>query len=159
MREEKGGTGLDHMCDTAAKRALHAAGKSGRRHHWRLAASLAPDITDTMVRGWFLQFFMEGERLPMSPRRRMLWLVEVRAGFQMAGDSLGVLMVSAALWREATRIRRTKRLRRHLRHFTHPISHDHIDKTVPVPMLSRADGPREGITGNSVRDVRTPRAS
>lgn len=80
----------------------------GRRHHWRLAATFAPGVTDTMLRSWFQTFFMEGERLPMCPKRRMLWLVEVRAGFRAQRNSLSVLLVSAALLREAGRLRHIK---------------------------------------------------
>ena len=123
---------------TAFKRADLAAGKAGRRHHWRLADMMVDSITDLMLKGWFLRFFMEGERLPMCPRRRILWLVEVRAGFSQSHDSLGTLMASAAIRREALRLRRMKRLRQPIdnrrRHF----------------MVSRTDGPRKGITGNSV---------
>ncbi len=122
-----------------------AARLLGRQHHWRLAKQLAPGITPDLLRGWFQEFFMEGQRLPASPTRRMLWLVEVRAGFQIRRDSLSVLLVSAAIWREATRIRRYKRLHRKLRL---------IDKTTLTPIVGPADGPRKGITGNSAQAAR-----
>ncbi len=78
---------------------------AGRRHHWHLAAQMAPTVTDCMLKGWFLQFCVEGADLPCCPRRRMLWLVDVRAGFRTGRDSLGVLMASAAIRREAMRLR------------------------------------------------------
>jgi hypothetical protein len=81
----------------------------GRQHHWRLARAFAPSVTDSMLKGWFKDVFMEGERLPKCPRRRMLWLVEVRAAFRARHDSLATLMVSAAVVREAERLRLLKR--------------------------------------------------
>lgn len=130
---------------TAFRQAELAAGKAGRRHHWRLADMMADTVTDLMLKGWFMRFFMEGERLPICPRRRMLWLVEVRAGFSGSRDSLGTLMASAAIRREALRLKRLKSVRRKLegrKRIGGAYSHDGHSEVAGVPVSEAGENPQ-----------------
>lgn len=131
---------------TAFRQAELAAGKAGRRHHWRLADMMADTVTDLMLKGWFMRFFMEGERLPICPRRRMLWLVEVRAGFSGSRDSLGTLLASAAIRREARRLKRMKCVRRkldHRRRTRTTYSHNGYAGVARVPAGATTKEPRQ----------------
>ncbi len=87
---------------------------------------------------------MEGQRLPANPKRRILWLVEVRSGFRDRRDSLAVLMVSAAIYREAMRIRRLKRLAHRLR----KTGRQHIGSPAPAHITPPEKAPKK-VAGHS----------
>jgi len=87
---------------TAGRRARHA----GLCHHWATAKAVAPHISRRDLQGWFSPYLGTQGRLPSCPRRRLLWLVAIRAAFHAGHNPTAVLRVSAAIWREACRLRR-----------------------------------------------------
>lgn len=94
-------------CETTAlarRRARHA----GLCHHWSVAKAAAPHISRHDLKGWFGPYLGTAGRLPSCPRRRLLWLVAVRAAFHASRNPWAALRVSAAIWREAHRLRQGK---------------------------------------------------
>jgi len=83
---------------------LRRARMAGVRRHWRLAKRLSPSIKASDLRGWFISAFDDGH-VPASPLKRILWLVEVRAGHRRSANPLASLRVDAAIWREVQRLK------------------------------------------------------
>jgi hypothetical protein len=87
---------------------LRRARAAGVRRHWQLAKWLSPSLTADDLAGWFIAAFDEGGRVPDCAVKRILWLIEVRAGFISRHNRLAHLRVNAAIWREVQRIKAAK---------------------------------------------------
>ena len=85
-------------------RHIRRARAAGVRHRWTIAKRLSPTIKDHHLRGWFQAAF-DDTGLPEAPLKRILWLIEARAGMAPRRDSHLEIYLNAAIWREILRIK------------------------------------------------------